>query len=79
MRVHQGEIEVRAGGKTYVGHDEVVLEPAMTHRWRVRKILPDRLAQSCRILVRGRMNSILVEFADGYRVVTSRNFVRRLP
>lgn len=25
------------------------------------------------------MNSILVEFEDGYRVVTSRNYVRRLP
>jgi hypothetical protein len=50
----------------------------MTHRWRVRVCLPERFGQPCRILVRGRMNSILIEFADGYRVVTSRWYVRRL-
>jgi hypothetical protein len=27
----------------------------------------------CRVLVRGAMNSCLVEFEDGYRMVTSRN------
>lgn len=49
----------------------------MTHYWRVRAKLPERFGQSCRVLARGRMNSILVEFQDGKRVVTSRNFVRR--
>lgn len=51
----------------------------MTHFWRIRKRLPERFGQPCRVLARGRMNSILVEFADGYHVITSRNFVRRLP
>jgi hypothetical protein len=50
----------------------------MTHFWRVRTHLPERFGQPCRVLVRGRMNSILVEFADGCTVVTSRFFVRRL-
>ena len=31
----------------------------------------------CRVLVRGKMNSCLVEFTDGYRMVTSRNAIRR--
>jgi hypothetical protein len=50
----------------------------MTHYWRVRTRLAERFGHCCRVLVRGRMNSILVEFEDGYRVVTSRNFVRKL-
>jgi hypothetical protein len=50
----------------------------MTHVWRIRKRLPERFGQACRVLVRGSMNSVLIEFADGYRVVTSRNFIRRL-
>lgn len=51
----------------------------MTHYWRVRKYLPARFGQPCRLLVRARaMNSVLVEFADGYRVVTSAWFIRRL-
>lgn len=29
-------------------------------------------------LVRGALNSCLVEFQDGYRVVTSRNFIRKM-
>ena len=37
----------------------------------------DRKGQRCRIVARGRMNSVLVEFEDGYRVVTSRYAVRR--
>lgn len=43
--------------------------------WRVR--LPERKDEPCRVLARGKMNSILVEFADGFRVVTSRYAVRK--
>lgn len=44
--------------------------------WRVR--LPHRKGQRCRVLVRAkRMNSVLVEFEDGGRVVTSRYAVRK--
>jgi hypothetical protein len=37
----------------------------------------DRQGQFCRVLVRGGMNSALIEFDDGYRVVTSRAGLRR--
>lgn len=37
----------------------------------------DRKGARCRVVARGRMNSVIVEFeADGYRVVTSRYAVR---
>jgi hypothetical protein len=45
--------------------------------WRVRTRLPERFGQPCRVVVRGSMNSRLVEFADGFRVVTSGNYLRR--
>lgn len=45
--------------------------------WRVRLRLPERFGQRCRVLVRARMNSCLVEFQDGFRVVTSRNYLRK--
>jgi hypothetical protein len=47
------------------------------HVWWWRAKLGERKGQRCRVLVRGRMNSVLVEFEDGYRVVTSRHAVRR--
>lgn len=37
----------------------------------------DRKGQRCRVIVRGRMNSALVEFEDGYQAVVSRNALRR--
>jgi len=37
----------------------------------------DRKGMRCRVLTRGGMNSALVEFADGYRVVTSRGGLRK--
>ena len=36
-----------------------------------------RKGQPCRIVARGTLNSILVEFADGTRMVTSGNAIRR--
>lgn len=51
---------------------------APLYRWHWRSVLGDRHGTLCRVLVRGAMNSILVEFlADGWRVVTSRHAVRR--
>ena len=32
----------------------------------------DRSGEACRVLVRGTRNSALLEFEDGYRVITSR-------
>ena len=43
--------------------------------WRVR--LPERKDEPCRVVARGRKNSVLIEFADGLRVITSRYAVRK--
>lgn len=45
--------------------------------WRVRTRLPERHGQRCRVIVRGAMNSALVEFVDGFRVITSQNYLRK--
>lgn len=53
----------------------------MTHYWRLRRTLPERNGQPCRVLCAGRgpgPRNILVEFADGLRVVSIRWSVRRL-
>lgn len=55
------------------------MQRVMTHRWRWRKRLPERHDQLCRVLATGRMNSALVEFEDGHKVITSRHAVRKLP
>lgn len=47
------------------------------HVWWWRSKLPERKGARCRVLARGKMNSILVEFEDGFKVVTSRYAVRR--
>jgi len=44
--------------------------------WWWKSHLPERKGQRCAVLVRGNMNSVLVEFEDGQRVVTSRFAVR---
>jgi hypothetical protein len=44
-------------------------------RWHVR--LPERHGQPCRITARGSLNSVRVEFADGFWAITSRWAVRR--
>jgi hypothetical protein len=48
------------------------------HIWFWKSRFPDRKGQKCRVLTRGKMNSILVEFEDGHRVVTSRFAVRKI-
>lgn len=61
----------------------------MTHVYRWGKYLPDRKGQRCRVLARSRlfpripnkkrrgMGSILLEFEDGFKIVTSRYAVRK--
>ena len=39
----------------------------------------NRKGQFCKVVVRGKRNSCLVEFEDGYRAVTSRNAIRKRP
>lgn len=36
-----------------------------------------RKGQFCRVTARGKMNSCCVEFEDGYKMITSRNAIRR--
>lgn len=53
---------------------------AYPHVWRVRKYLPERKGQRCRITVRGRgpgPRNLRVEFPDGFEVVTAWSSVRR--
>lgn len=57
-----------------IGSKEAVM---FDHVWYWRVRLSDRKGQLCRVLARGKMNNILVEFEDGYRVVTARYAVRR--
>lgn len=45
--------------------------------WHWRSKLPERKGQPCRVLARGKLNSALVEFRDGFKVVTSRHAVRK--
>lgn len=47
--------------------------------WFWKSKLPERKGRRCRVMAQGRLNSILVEFEDGFRVVTSRCAVRRVP
>jgi hypothetical protein len=55
----------------------VPAEAAWPMVWWWRSHLPERKDQACRVLVRGARNSCLVEFPDGFQVVTSRWAVRR--
>lgn len=46
--------------------------------WRPSWMRPiDRKGARCRVVVRGKKNSVLVEFEDGFQVVTSRYAVRK--
>lgn len=36
-----------------------------------------RKGQPCRVIARGKLNSCCVEFEDGYKMITSRNAIRR--
>jgi hypothetical protein len=47
--------------------------------WRIKTRLPERKGERCRVIARGKLNSCLVEFADGTRVVTSRWSLRKAP
>jgi hypothetical protein len=46
--------------------------------WRVKTRLPERYMAPCKVLARGKLNTRLVEFEDGYRVTTSRNYLIKL-
>ena len=52
----------------------------MTHRycWKNNEKRATLYGRECRVVARGTMNSILIEFADGQREVVSRYSVRRI-
>ena len=45
--------------------------------WRVFTRFPERKGDPCKVLARGKKNNALVEFEDGFKVVTSRNYLRK--
>jgi hypothetical protein len=46
------------------------------YAWGNNSVRAKLKGRRCRVLVRGRMNSILVEFENGYKTVTSRYAIR---
>lgn len=55
-----------------------MISAAFDHYWRLRARLPERHGTRCRVLARGKMNTICVEFEDGVRHFVSRYAVRRV-
>jgi hypothetical protein len=45
---------------------------AFDHVWNWTRRLPERFGTRCRVLARGTLNNVLVEFEDGLKVVASR-------
>ena len=50
----------------------------MTHVYYIKKWGSDRFKEKCRILCRGRNGNLLLEFEDGYQMVTIRYGVRKV-
>ena len=70
-------VVVREGSGENPGLWDAAYDPTRRpYVWFWRKYLGERKNQRCSVLARGRMNSILVEFGDGFRVITSRFAVR---
>jgi len=63
------------GQDSFVTHPDPDVE-AWPYVWYWRCKLPERKGQKCKVTARGKMNSIRVEFPDGYVVITSRYAVR---
>ena len=66
------EICLRAGGITLSA-----MKAAEPIRYIYRWNRMNRKGQRCTVLVRGKRNSCLVMFNDGFRAVTSRNALKR--
>lgn len=52
------------------------MAPVYPYIWRWRARLPERFGQDCRATARGALNSVRVEFPDGFWVITARWAVR---
>lgn len=51
--------------------------PALATRYVFRWNRCGRKGQRCKVIARGTMNSCLLEFEDGWRMVTSRNAIMK--
>lgn len=63
---------VRVVGPTSSAHGAL---PATRYVFRWNRL--GRKGQTCRLIARGAMNSCLLEFEDGWRMVTSRNAIMK--
>jgi len=48
------------------------------YAWKNNETRAKLYGRLCRVVARGKMNSILIEFENGEQVVTSRNAIRRV-
>lgn len=46
--------------------------------WKNNAMRASLYKKPCRVLARGSMNTILIEFANGFQMTTSRNAVRKI-
>jgi len=72
--------ELRHGAKKRP-RDRIDINPdsgSFKYYWFWLSKLGDRKNQRLRVLARGKMNSALVEFEDGYQAIVSRNAYRRI-
>jgi hypothetical protein len=54
----------------------VLSNKVLTHIYRGR--YEERKGQGCRVVIRGNKNRCLVEFTDGFRLMTNRNTLRTI-
>lgn len=66
---------VSARGKAVIAYTTATMALPYVYRWDRQ----GRKGQQCKVTARGKMNSIRVEFSDGYVMVTSGNAIRRTP
>jgi len=50
----------------------------MTHIWYWKKILGTYRGKACKLLKVGKLNNVLIEFEDGFKVITNRRGLRRM-
>jgi len=51
-------------------------DPPWDRTWGVRTRLPERFGELCRVLAKGGRQTALVEFRDGFKVLTSWRYTR---
>ena len=54
------------------------MDETFPYVWFWKKRLAERKGQRCRLLAVGALNSVALEFDDGFRVITDRRGIRRI-